>query len=100
MGHHAVTNLLYVFTHNYLIQDEHAQAAMYEWFVCENLITNIVTKIRQWCYSLSSAMAMATASLPRTFHWIPNKTVSSSYVADGRQLKCCNLPGLPPHLRL
>ena len=22
---------------------------MYEWFLCENLTTNIATKIRQWC---------------------------------------------------
>ena len=55
---------------------------MYEWFVCENLTTNIATKNQAMMLhqaSLSSAMAMATASLPRAFHWTPNMTALVLY---------------------
>ena len=31
-------------------KQEHAQAAMYEWFVCENLTTNIATKNQAMMY--------------------------------------------------
>ena len=38
-------------------KQEHAQAAMYEWFVCENLTTNIATKNQAMMYDIKLSPA-------------------------------------------